>query len=211
MAREFMWIKPDDSWSISRPIGDVMDRAKETIKPGLKPYKLVKDGKTVAQGLRGRVLRKLRKALEDGKVGPTLRVWGDGKVRFVAREVDPPLHVIDTNGNDKADYAWSFMKDRYPTVRFLGAYVCKHIVGSSTLSQHSYGNAVDFGRDTMAQLEDMAHYAVDNAGELHLAHAIVANRIWEPSTGWRPYYGEYHYHLHLDFSPQYSGSCGVRG
>lgn len=211
MAREFQWIRKDGTWSTRRPIGEVMEKAGESIEKRLKLYKLVKDGKVLRHGTRRWILRGLRKALEDGNVGPTYRVWGDGEIQFIAREVVPPLHIFDINGNDHADYCWSFGKAKYPDCSFLGAYVCKHIAGSYTMSQHSYGNAVDFGRDNMDELWDLAHYLVNNADKIHAAHIIVANRIWSPSTGWSYYGGQYHYHVHVDFLPQYSGSCGVRG
>jgi hypothetical protein len=79
------------------------------------------------------------------------------------------------------------------------------------MSQHSYGNAVDFGRDSMDELYDLAYYLVAHATELDLAHVIVDDRIWEPGHGWGSYGGDRHYHVHADFLPQYSGSCGVRG
>jgi len=123
----------------------------------------------------------------------------------------PAIHIMNTNGNAKADKAWSYGKTEYKDCSFLGSYVCKYISGSSSMSQHSYGNAVDFGRDSMSQLYDLAHYLLDHANELDLEHVIVDDKIWTRGYGWSHYSGDRHYHVHVDFNPQYSGSCGVRG
>lgn len=188
-----------------------MDAAKNQMPNGLKPYILRRDGDKVRQGPRLWVLRGLRDQLEKGTPGPTFRIWADGRVLFTCRETVAAVHIIDTNGNYKADRCWSYGKAKYGDVRFLGAYVCKHIAGSYVMSQHSYGNAVDFGRDSMSELEDLARYLLDNAGALDLQHLIVGDRIWTRGYGWSHYSGDYHYHVHVDFTPQYSGGCGVRG
>lgn len=210
MAREFQNIKPDGTWSSHKSLAETMDAARTQCDSGLKKYTLTKDGKKIRTGTRRWVLRGLQRALEGGTPGPVYRIWGDGLL-FTCRETVPAIHIIDTNGNDKADKAWSYGKAWYPDVSFLGSYVCKYIVGSGTLSQHSYGNAVDFGRDSMAELNDLANKMVANADELDIEHVIVGDRIWTRGYGWSHYGGEYHYHVHVDFTPQYSGSCGVRG
>lgn len=211
MAREYQNIKPDGSWSNHKSLGETMDAAGKQIPRHLKVYRLTKNGKKVRDGQRKWVLNGLERGLRSGKVGDVYRLWADGRVRFTAREAVPAVHIIDTNGNDKADRCWSWGKNQFPDCSFLGAYVCKYVVGSYTHSQHSYGNGVDFGRDSMDELYDLAYYLVAHANELDLAHVIVDDRIWEPGRGWSSYSGDRHYHVHADFLPQYSGSCGVRG
>ncbi len=211
MAREFQNIKPNGEWSNHNSLDETMVAARKQVPRLLFPYRLTKNGKKVRSGQRRWVLNGLEKGLRDGKVGDVFRLWGDGKVRFTAREVVPAVHIIDTNGNAKADKAWSYGKAQFPDCSFLGAYVCKHIAGSWVMSQHSYGNAVDFGRDSMDELYDLAYWLVAHADDLDLAHVIVDDRIWEPGSGWHSYGGDRHYHVHVDFLPQYSGLCGVRG
>jgi hypothetical protein len=211
MGREFQNIKPDGSWSNHKSLDETIVAARKQMPSGLKPYILKKDGKIIRRGPRAWVLAGLERALKKGKVGPTYRVWGGGEVLFTCKETVAAIHIIDTNGNDKADRAWSWAKFQFPDISFLGAYVCKHIVGSYTMSQHSYGNAVDFGRDSMDELYDLAYYLVAHADELDLQHVIVDDRIWTRGFGWSHYGGDRHYHVHCDFTPQYSGSCGVRG
>lgn len=212
MAREFQNIKPNGDWSNHKSLDETMDAAGKQIPRHLKVYRLTKNGKKVRDGQRRWVLKGLERGLRSGKVGDVYRLWADGKVRFTARECVPAVHIIDTNGNDKADRAWSWGKAQFPDVSFLGAYVCKTIVGSGgVMSQHSYGNAVDFGRDSMDELYDLAYYLIAHADELDLQHVIVDDRIWTRGSGWSSYGGDRHYHVHVDFNPQYSGSCGVRG
>jgi len=211
MAREFMWVRPDGTWKGSGPLDECMRAARDQCESGLKAYTLKKDDKVIRRGARRWVLRGLEKALRDGKVGPTYRLWANGDLLFTCREVVPAVHIIDTNGNDKADRAWSSGKAEYSDCRFLGAYVCKHIAGSYTMSQHSYGNAVDFGRDSMPELVALYNHLKAHADELDLEHLIVGDRIWTRGFGESHYSGVYHYHVHADFTPQYSGGCGVRG
>lgn len=206
-----MYIKKDGTWSTRKPLGMTIEAAKNQLDFGLRPYILKRDGKIIRRGNRAWILRGLKRALEKGEVGFTYRVWASGDLEFTCREVVPAVHIIDTNGNDKADKCWSYGKAEYPDCSFLGAYVCKHIAGSSTMSQHSYGNAVDFGRDSMDELYDLAYYLLGKADELSLQHVIVDDRIWTRGVGWSYYGGQRHYHVHCDFTPQYSGSCGVRG
>jgi hypothetical protein len=210
MAREFQNIKPDGTWSTHKTLDQTMDAARAQCESGLQVYTLTKDGKKVRRGTRRWVLRGLRRVLGGGSPGPVYRVWGGGDVLFTCRETVPALHVVDTSGNDKIDLVWSFGKAQFPDCTFLGAYVCKHVYGTSTMSQHSYGNAVDFGRDSMSELYDLAHYLVAHADELDLQHVIVDDVIWIRGYGWSHYGGTRHHHVHADCTPQYSGSCGVR-
>lgn len=210
MAREFQNVKPDGTWSMHKTISETMQAAGKQTDRRLKIYHLTKDGKKLRSGLRPWVLRGLRRELEGGKPGPTLRIWGDGRRLFAAREMVPAVHIIDTNGNNKADKVWSWGKAKFPDCSFLGAYVCKRIVGSYTLSQHSYGNAVDFGRDSMDELYDLAYYLIGSSDELNLQHVIVDDRIWNRGIGWGYYGGDRHYHVHADFYQNMSGGCGVR-
>lgn len=204
-----MYTRPDGTWATRRSLDDVLSAARNQLPLG-KVYLLKEDDKRLRTGARPWVLKGLQRHLKNGEVGPTYRIWSGGKVQFVARETVPAVKIIDTNGNAKADRAWSYGKAEYPDCRFLGAYVCKRIAGTNTMSQHSYGNAVDFGRDSMSELYDLAYYLL-GVPELDLQHLIVDDRIWTRGVGWSHYGGDRHYHVHVDFTPQYSGGCGVRG
>lgn len=212
--RQFVYLRRNGQPSGSQSIGHLLAFARARILVSLGPFILKQDEETIGTDLdRGRVIERLTHRLEVGDVGPTYRVRGRRGVVFGAREVVPPVRVIDTNGNHASDLYWSTIVATFPQYhpRFAGSYVCKDIAGSSTLSQHSYGNAVDVFFDTSAHQEAVANWVVAHADDVKAEHVISLRRIWTRGVGWHPYTGETHYHLHVDFFPNYSGPCGVRG
>jgi len=219
--KRFVYIRRDDT--PSQPVGllGAMEAAGRALEPGAGPFVLTQDGDPVGGPLtRVEVLRRLRKRLFHGEVGPTYRIRdeagdpsasqgsGDGIV-FRVREVVPAIKIIDTNGNDKADFYWSALKAEFPDAQFAGAYVCKNIIDNG-ISQHSFGNAVDAFPGSHETLTQMANWAVAHADETHAEDIIWLQRIWTRGVGERAYTGEFHGHLHEDFAPSFSGSCGVR-
>lgn len=209
--QEFQWIKPDGTWSMHRSLNETMEAAVEKVDRHLKVYSLFRNGKKIRRGQRRWVLRGLRHNLETGSVGDVYSISGEGEQLFKCRETKPAVKIINTSGNARADKCWSYGKAEYSDCSYLGAYVCKHIVGSYSMSQHSYGNAIDFGRDSMDELYDLAYFLLEHQDTLALQHVIVDDRIWTRGSGWSHYGGQRHYHVHADFTPQYSGGCGVRG
>lgn len=207
---KYQFVLKNGDWSGERSLPDTMEAAKNRVPKNLGPYALVKDDERLRRGLRSWVLRGLEQNLSRAKPGPVFRVRSREGVEFTARASEPAAKIYDTSGNDKIDKVWTYGKVKFPDVSYLGAYVCKQIAGTNSPSQHSYGNAIDFGRQTMGELYDLAHYLVANADELDLAHVIVDDRIWSYGS-WSHYGGNRHYHVHADCTPQYSGSCGVRG
>lgn len=212
---QFVYQLPNEDASQPSTYANAAQAAKKQIKVGHGPFAGTKDGKLVfAKKTRLIALRQTRRWMRKLKTGQTLRVRDASReVIFWVRAVEPAMQVIDTNGNLHSDIFWSWIKANYsefhPT--FGGGYVCKDIAGTSTLSQHSYGNAVDVFFDTAAH-QDVVYEAVKHgAAPVGIAHAISQRAIWEPGTGEHYYGGEPHYHLHCDFIPQYSGGCGVRG
>lgn len=205
----FVYVRKDGTPSQPVNLSKVMDSARGRIDAGGGPFDVTQDGDVLHGDLTSReALTLLRNRLEHGDIGPVYRVrTRDLGVVFAAREATPAAKLINTNGNAKIDRVWSYIKANYPNATFLGAYVCKDIAGTSTLSQHSYGNAIDAGNVDLVKLaEDL----VAHADELDLEHVIVHNRIWTRGQGWHAYTGEYHYHVHADCAPNLSGPCGVR-
>lgn len=213
MKKRFQYLKRDKTNSrlVSLPI--VMSVAALRVVLGLGPFTLEVNGVAGPERDRTELLRRLRAQLKHGDIGDAYQVFKRGhQPVFRVREAKPPLVVINTNGNAKADYAWSLVKAAFPYVTFLGSYVCKLIIGGGgARSQHSYGNAVDIGARTMEELRSIFYFAIAHAEELNLEHAIVGDQVWTRGEGIHHYGGEYHYHVHLDFNPQYDGQCGVRG
>jgi len=209
--KRFVYIRRDDTPSQPVTLLATMNAAGRALEPGTGPFVLTQDGDVVKEELtRVETLERLRGRLYRGDVGPVYRIRDrGGNPVFRVREVIPAAKQLDTNGNAKADAYWSAVKAEFPDISFLGAYVCKNIIGNG-ISQHSFGNAVDLGAPSMAALERIAGWDVDHAAELDLEHVIVNQRIWTRGYGWHPYTGETHYHVHVDFTPSLSGSCGAR-
>ena len=209
-TRQFIFYRKDGSPSKPVSLATVMAAAKVRIVSGAGPYVLTQDGQNLTGGIdRASVLRRLERRLAVGKVGPQYRVRANHQSVFRCREVVPAIDIIDTNGNDKADVFWSEVVALFDSFdpRFAGAYVCK------LSSQHRFGNGVDVFFNSLAQQDMVADWAVAEADRLHLQHVISRNRIWTRGVGWHAYTGDYHYHIHVDFEPNFSTGlpCGVRG
>ena len=163
---------------------------------------------------RQEILKYLNARVRKAHVGDHFKIRDEGGgLRFQFHAAEPAVKVINTNGNDKVDAVWSYEVANFPNVNFLGAYVCKYIAGSSTHSQHSYGNAVDASLSTMALMQELANKLVREAVSLSIETVIVADKIWVRGQGWGHYSGDYHYHVHTDCAPPINSSlpCGVRG
>lgn len=208
--------KKGDGWSRSLSLAALMVVARLKLVRGRGPFTITQDGESIAEGLnRTEALVRLLSALKNKPLGPVFRVRrGDGEIVFTARKVK--VDFVDdadtTSGNARADTYWNVISRVFRgfAPRFAGAYVCKYTAGTSTLSQHSYGNAVDIFFDTLAHQDEVADYVVRNADILNPYHVISRDRIWTKGVGWHAYDGEFHSHLHVDFDPQYSGPCGVK-
>jgi hypothetical protein len=215
MAKLYIYKKADDSWSDPHALWRVMEAAERHIRQGAGPFVINADGDPVAQDLtRQEALDRLRSVMKNRPVGNTYRTRNrNGDVVFTSRAVNrAPLDNDTTNGNDKADRLWNWINAEYKRFdpRFAGAYVCKSIATSGTLSQHSYGNALDVFFDSLSHQDEVADAVVANRQLLGPFHVISKDRIWTKDVGWHDYVGEYHRHLHVDFDPQLTGPCGVK-
>jgi hypothetical protein len=214
--RKYLYRK-GDGWSGNLGLTKLMAVAGMKIVAGKGPFVITQDGDPIGVGLnRLDCLARLRSVVKNKPLGPVFRVRkANGDVVFACRAVK--VDYVDdsdtTSGNERADIYWNVIRDTFRgfAPRFAGAYVCKTVVGTSTLSQHSYGNADDVFFDTLAHQEQVADWVVAHQDLLHPFHVISARRIWTKGVGWRYYTGDFHSHLHVDFDPQYSGPCGVRG
>lgn len=107
-------------------------------------------------------------------------------------------------------------------IAYGACYACRRISGSSSWSQHSWGNAVDLfprSQNDVADATDRrviantvvyqaTHRTVANRGrKLDVAEVIdhSGRRIWTPSRGWHGYLGALGNHIHVSASPLRSG------
>ncbi len=105
-------------------------------------------------------------------------------------------------------------------ISFASRFACRKISGSSSWSQHAYGNADDLfatAGDTQAKLRHIAdavvyqakHRTVANRGrKLDVAEVIDhdARRIWTPQGGWSSYGGTTGAHIHVTGAPKRTGT-----
>lgn len=212
--REYRFRKNDGDWSRDLPLDELMGIARNQVEPGHAPYQVTQDGVPITLHLpRDEALQKYRRAISNREIGPVFRLRDDRDVQFTARATQGISDADTTSGNENADIFWNWIRSRFEDFdpRFAGAYVCKKIVGSTQLSQHSHGNAVDVFVDTLDHQDRVADEAVVMRDQLSLGHLISKQRIWTPSQGWHQHLGEFHGHLHGDFLPQFTGVCGVKG
>lgn len=84
----------------------------------------------------------------------------------------------------------------------VGGFSYRNIAGTTSLSDHALGLALDF----MTTAGDgIAAYAMSNAARLGVTYIIWDRRIWSverAAEGWRPYYGVSPHtdHVHVSFS-----------
>lgn len=208
------YVHAEGGGDLSQPesLQSTMDAADGVLVEGAGPFAIKKNDDDLGDRLeRKDALHKLRGGLEHGELGDVYRVRDAEEVVFKVRAAVPAREVADTSGNGKIDAVWGFIKSKHADSNFLGAFVCKNVAGTSTPSQHSYGNAVDAGAGTMGELRKLADELVDEAGALSVAHVIVGDKIWNQDVGWHDYTGDFHHHVHVDCDPNLSGPCGVKG
>ena len=106
-------------------------------------------------------------------------------------------------------------------IAYAGVFVCKKIVGSTSWSQHSWGNAADlFPKQVYSDNRGLHEIAV--AVVRHTTKRTVANLgrklevaevidhdnrvIWTPALGWHPYGGTPGAHVHVSGDPLHTGT-----
>ena len=108
-------------------------------------------------------------------------------------------------------------------IAYAGCFVCKQIAGSSTWSQHSWGNALDlfpipnpqrvYVQKELRQIADAVVYQAthktkaNRLRKLDVAEVIDhdGRRIWTPGAGWHDYGGTTGSHIHVSAAPLKTG------
>lgn len=95
----------------------------------------------------------------------------------------------------------AFSADKW---KAIGIWSKRNIGGTSTPSQHSYGNAIDWhGKKGPGDpvMKKLANHLVKNADIYQIQNVIYNKQIWNQPRGWHPYNGQSPHtdHVHVDF------------
>lgn len=107
-------------------------------------------------------------------------------------------------------------------IDYAGVFACRQIDGSSSWSQHAWGNAVDlFPKGTEYAERKARCYKIANAVVWQAKHKTAVNnrrklpvaevidhengRIWTPGASWGPYGGNTGLHVHVTAAPKKTG------
>lgn len=152
---------------------------------------------------------RLRIFLKHSHVGAVWKIRPVRAHRFVwkTRKIDiDPAVKADTEGTDAIDIIAGSSLKRFPALSILGIYECRYILGTTQLSQHAYGNAVDWGGST-ALLDSLARwqYHLARKGWLPIAQLLWRGHDWFTGAGVYDHYN----HLHDSGKPMLSGGCNL--
>lgn len=135
------------------------------------------------------------------RIHPTRHHSATWKMRRI--DINPAKYA-PTEGTQSIDIIIASTVYRFPGIRIAGIYTCRTILGTNTLSQHAYGNAVDLV-GTTALMDQVAQwqYGMARRGFLPLAQLIWRGHEW--FHGGTVY--DHYNHIHDTGSPMYSGGC----
>jgi len=161
------------------------------------------------------VYDRVRTLSEKAPVGRILRVErGEDKDQLAIVKLDR-LAVPDLGCHPAIEKAHALLWKKFgeDKLRSAGRWYCRYVDGTKTVSRHGYlakppgtwkGAAEDvFGEgnlNSLAGLKTIADYLVSRtgAGVLTLDTVIYGDRVWRSTTGWGPYTGDFHSHVHFD-------------
>lgn len=116
------------------------------------------------------------------------------------------LGCTGTKPGVQAATSWYLGAYRSRNAANLGTYVCKGL--GSGWSIHADGRAADWGTSPYGVPSswgwELANALRLHSNELGIQLIIFQNRLWsctQPDAGWRSYSGDYHGHLHVEFTP----------
>lgn len=102
---------------------------------------------------------------------------------------------------------------RFRRITDVQVYACRKVAGSSSWSQHAWGNALDVFA-TKAELGQIARYLVRHARRRRVQTVIFDGRSWSwDHRRWVPYTGSNPHtsHVHVDFRPRRFGTPPCAG
>lgn len=126
-------------------------------------------------------LKEALPSLNDGQIGQICggtKKRASGRARTVVRGANIPIIDLD-NATGLAEQAYSLAKYRFGDVRFGGAFVCKRISGTSSWSDHAWGDAVDLTEalDGSPSNDQIFNWVVRMAKENLLAAEMIIGSV----------------------------------
>ena len=150
---------------------------------------------------------------EPPRLGP---VRGPQNATLIPADVSPPaklacplVSALDrwvTEGVQPAALHW--FGQPVTGIHQIGSYSCRHMVGGSGVSEHSYGNALDIAGFTLADgrkitVKNGWHGSPEEQGFLHDVQLYACETF---TTVLAPGYNIYHYdHIHVDLMQRRPG------
>lgn len=145
--------------------------------------------------------------------GQKVRRKSDRQLFEVRRVQDVP-EIVDLGIAPQLEVIVAFTRMKHGSnLRDAGFFVCRVAAGSSSVSRHGYkgkdahdepwaGAAWDIFvvNGGMDELERVALSMVRDAinGKTNPSRLIVGDRQWRPESGWTPYTGIFHRHIHVE-------------
>lgn len=204
----------DQPWSLPREYMDHAARVREAVKkmgPG-KDFQVRKwsgehKGTWGETMNRRTAIKQYLTLIKESHVGAYFSLRSGDKV-IVSRTIENEIKVLDTDGNDRVDRAFTEILTHWPNAENWGICACRDVAGTSSWSQHAYCNAIDINSssDSMYQI---AGYLLQNANDLSVHTIIYHRQVWSRETPYWHYYDGVnpHYdHVHVDFDPQGAGT-----
>lgn len=202
-----------------RPLDEpkMLEKVEEVLGRYRGAWQIRPRGRRDWSGQRGRrgTADRLATLAGDGEVGFAwqFRPLSSPTAIYVIRkiEVEPPVTGSASVGSEALKVIHTAYFQRFPTHESWGIYNCRAIAGSTSWSQHAWGNAEDFSEDGVAS-EEAERWLFANRTKLPISELIGRRRVWSrarASEGWRALSSGAHQHLdhwHVSADPLSTGS-----
>lgn len=151
---------------------------------------------------------RMRRRAVNGPVGTVLemRAEKDRHIELLRKvQVGAPYLNLECT-EAVVDRYWQEVRTLWPNAENWGAYVYKHILGTSAWSYHAWGQALDVHASPEV-MQLIANFSVKEAGKYDTIQVIYNYRSWDPDAGWVPYDGVNPHtdHVHTSHGPARNG------
>lgn len=177
-----------DSGTWTDPASLVEAMAKiRTWTMGKRPFQLKVNGELGPELDRDAMLERVKARLQHLTPGshPLVLLGNQLRIKMVAVEWE----ASNTAGTPSIDKVWTAVfgnpEWKRKNVVSWGIVNCRNIAGSSTWSQHAWGNGLDI-HASFEVMDDLSKWLATEAkaGKLDIAQILFNQRAWTPSQGW---------------------------